>query len=51
MATWQCVRGPHLVAPHAVAVEEAHLLVLLPPHVVHTLIGLHVPDLRGDTSR
>ena len=35
------------------AVEEAHLLVLLPPHVVHTLVGLHVSDLRGggETSR
>ena len=42
--------SPHLVAPHAVAVEEAHLLVFLPAHVVHTLVGLHVPDLRGDGS-
>lgn len=28
------------------AVEEAHFLVLLPSHVVHTLIGLHISDLQ-----
>lgn len=35
----------HLVSTHAVAVEKSHLLILFPPHVVHTLVGLYIPDL------
>lgn len=35
----------HLVSTHAVAVEKANLLILFPPHVVHTLVGLYIPDL------
>lgn len=37
----------HLVSTHAVAVEKANFLILLPPHVVHTLVGLHISDLGG----
>lgn len=35
----------HLVSTHAVAVEKANLLILFPPHVVHTLVGLYISDL------
>lgn len=35
----------HLVSTHAVTVEKANFLILLPPHVVHTLVGLHISDL------
>ena len=43
--------SPHLVASHAVAVEDANLLVLLAGHVVQALVGLHVSDLgRNDTT-
>lgn len=35
----------HLVSTHAVTVEKAYFLILLPPHVVHTLVGLHISDL------
>lgn len=34
-----------LVSTHAVTVEKANFLVLFPPHVVHTLVGLHISDL------
>lgn len=37
----------HLVSTHAVTVEKANFLILLPPHVVHTLVGLHISDLEG----
>lgn len=37
----------HLVSAHAVTVEKANFLILLPPHVVHTLVGLHISDLGG----
>lgn len=40
----------HLVSSHAVTVEESNLLILLPPHVVHTLVGLHIPDLQAETN-
>ena len=41
----------HLVASHAVAVEDPDLLVLLAGHVVQALIGLHVTDLgRNETT-
>lgn len=36
----------HLVASHAVAVENANLLIFLAGHVVQALVGLHVTDLR-----
>lgn len=35
----------HLVSTHAVTVEKANFLILLPPHVVHTLVGLHISNL------
>lgn len=35
----------YLVASHAVAVENADLLILFASHVVQTLIGLHITDL------
>lgn len=41
-----CVR--HLVSTHAVTVEKADFLVLLSPHVVHTLVGLDVSDLQEE---
>ena len=41
----------HLVSPHAVAVEEAHLLVLLAAHVIHTLVRLYIPDLGAERNR
>lgn len=36
----------YLVASHAVAVENANLLVFLAGHVVQALVGLYVTDLR-----
>lgn len=35
----------HLVSTHAVTVEKANFLILLPAHVVHTLVGLYISDL------
>ena len=35
----------YLVASHAVAVENADLLVLFASHVVQALVGLHITDL------
>lgn len=37
----------HLVSTHAVTVEKAYFLILFPPHVVHTLVGLYISDLEG----
>lgn len=37
----------HLVSTHAVTVEKANFLILFPPHVVHTLVGLYISDLEG----
>lgn len=42
--------GAHLVSSHAVTVEESHLLILLPPHVVDALVGLHIPDLQAGSQ-
>lgn len=42
--------SPHLISSHAVAVEKPHLLVLLPSHVVHTLVSLNIPDLQDNTE-
>lgn len=39
-----------LVSTHAVTVEKANFLVLFPPHVVHTLVGLHISDLGGGAT-
>lgn len=38
----------HLVSTHAVTVEKANFLILFPPHVVHTLVGLYISDLEGE---
>lgn len=35
----------YLVASHAVAVENANLLILLAGHVVQALVGLHIAYL------
>lgn len=37
----------HLVPTHAMTVEKANFLILFPPHVVHTLVGLYISDLEG----
>lgn len=37
----------YLVSTHAVTVEKANFLILFPPHVVHTLVGLYISDLEG----
>lgn len=37
----------HLVSTHAMTVEKAYFLILFPPHVVHTLVGLYISDLEG----
>lgn len=39
---------PYLVPSHAVAVEDAHFLVFLAAHVVQTLVGVNVPDLKKE---
>lgn len=38
----------HLVSTHAMTIKKANFLVLLPPHVVHTLVGLHISYLEGE---
>lgn len=44
------MREADLVAAHAVAVKNAHFLILFPGHVIQTLVSLHITDLQSDRS-